>query len=223
MTLSYLKVILVGTAGVAGTAGTIYVGGKAIDFSSVTEDSDEIIHTVKDKFKSRLISKSKFKGWKERFTKLQSDDSQDLHEGLKKIKTKGDPKASEDDLEKWCNDSYIEPYEEGSALIKGIDKYCTYLIKDQITSLITGTEEKDWSEAKKKLESLDDKNLSEEMKQIKKEKKLNDWCLEQYEKPFKDVKDPLYLEVAKFCKKIKTPQTPKSTTSGPVSSNSPGK
>ncbi|AEG73080.1 hypothetical protein MHF_0816 [Mycoplasma haemofelis Ohio2] len=217
MALAYLKTALVGTAGVAGTAGTVYVGSKAVDFSSVTEDNDEIIHTVKDKFKGRLISKSDFsKGWKERLTKLQSDNSPDLHEGLKKLKTK-DPKVSESDLKKWCNDSSIEPYEEESSLAKGIDKYCTYLIKDKIHGLITGKEEKDWKDAKEKFEALDDKQLSEEMQKVKKEKKLDTWCLGKYESPFKDSKDPLYLEVSKFCKKIKKPTPPKAKADTPSS------
>ncbi|AEW45442.1 hypothetical protein MHC_02900 [Mycoplasma haemocanis str. Illinois] len=215
MALAYLKVALVGTAGVAGTAGTIYVGSKAIDFSSVTEDSDEIIHTVKDKFKSRLISKPKFSdGWNERLTKLKRDNSQDLHEGLKKIKDKNS-QATGDDLKKWCNDSYIEPYEENSALVKGIDKYCTYLIKDQINGLITGKTEQDWKEAKEQFAAMKDEQLSEEMKKIKTENKLDTWCLGKYESPFTDAKDPTYLEVSKFCKEIKPKKAPSPAPTGP--------
>ncbi|CBY92771.1 hypothetical protein HF1_07630 [Mycoplasma haemofelis str. Langford 1] len=202
MSLGYLKVASIGAAGVAGTAGTVYVGSKVVDFSSEESDNDEIIHTVRDKLKDRLISRTNFsKEWSSRLEKLKKDQDQDLHEGLRNIRDKN-PKATGEDLKRWCADSSIEPYVEHSPLVKGMEKYCTYLLKEQISGLITGTGDSAWKDAKDRLARVEDDKLSEAMREVKKGNKLDSWCTEKYETPFQDKKDSLYLDVSKFCKKI---------------------
>ncbi|AEW45472.1 hypothetical protein MHC_03060 [Mycoplasma haemocanis str. Illinois] len=199
MSLGYLKAVFIAVAGISGAAGMVYVGNKFVIFSLGEVDNDEIILTIKDKLKGRLINRENFsKEWNSRLEKLKLDQTQDLNAELNNIKDKG----TGEDLKKWCEDSAIEPYVENSSLVKDTEKYCTYLLKEQISNLITGTGESVWKDAKDRLDRMQDDQISEVMRKVQSDKNLDSWCTEKYETPFTDKNDSLYLDVFKFCKKV---------------------
>ncbi|AEG73081.1 hypothetical protein MHF_0817 [Mycoplasma haemofelis Ohio2] len=225
MALGYLKLASVGAMGVGGTAGTVYLGSKVVDFSGVEGEQDDLVEVVADRFKDRLVKdtqNSKAK-WEARFKKLKGDDSGKLHASLKQIKENQQSKA--DDLKTWCTDAYIKPVED-ETFSSNVEQYCTLFIKDQIGSLITDKSEDKWTENNSVLEKKDKKSLSKEMQKIQEELKtkktaLSDWCLGQHDSFYKGKDDSTYKDVHSFCKRIpkKTPKTPDpKATSAPAES-----
>ncbi|CBY92747.1 hypothetical protein HF1_07390 [Mycoplasma haemofelis str. Langford 1] len=216
MSLGFLKLASIGAVGVGGTAGTVYLGSKVVDFSGVEGEQDDLVEVVADRFKDRLVkdtTKDKSK-WDVRFQKLKQDTSGKLHTSLKQIKEDNQSKA--DDLKVWCTDAYIKPVED-ETFSNNVEQYCTLFIKDQIGSLITEKSEDKWTENNSVLEKKDKKSLSKEMKKIQEELKtkknaLSTWCLGQHDSFYKGKDDSTYKDVHGFCRKIpkKTPKTPDS-------------
>ncbi|AEG73101.1 hypothetical protein MHF_0837 [Mycoplasma haemofelis Ohio2] len=223
---TFAKLASVSAAGVGGTAGVVYVGGKVVDFSDVPNDDDSIIETVSDKYKNRLVkSNATDQKWKDRLKKLRESKRQDLGVELEKIKS--DTSKKEVDLKQWCDSAAIQPWEKDSLIVKGIEDFCTLAIKDQVGrgKLISKTDTGEWKEANGKLKDFKTDKLSDDMKKLQEEIKKNEssdvlekWCTKNMEEPFMDSKDSRYLDVSTFCIKVPKKATdkasPKASTSG---------
>ncbi|CBY92743.1 hypothetical protein HF1_07350 [Mycoplasma haemofelis str. Langford 1] len=217
------KLAAISLAGVSGTVGVVYVGGKAVDFSGVQDEDDSIIETVSDKFKTRLVtSDAKSNKWEARLKKLRDSNEQNLDPELKKIKE--DKEKKQGDLKKWCDSAVIQPYDENSLVTKGIEAFCTWTIKDQVRNTISEKGTEKWTSATEKLKNFDTSKLSGEMKKLQEDIKkgtdsgsLEKWCFESYEQPFTDTKNSKYLDVSSFCVKIPVPKVSKPAATKPTS------
>ncbi|CBY92748.1 hypothetical protein HF1_07400 [Mycoplasma haemofelis str. Langford 1] len=215
--LAPLKLAGLTCAGVGGTCSVVYAGGSWLSgFSGVHVDDDSVIQTVADKFSSRLIAKGRDSVWKNRLSKLKEHKDGKLDQGLEEIKTNKDGKKTEKDLQAWCEEAKIKPHSgEGADLIvKGVEDYCTYIIKDQVNKAISSDKKIDvWKSVNKRLMEYKG-SLSDEMKKLREKVKSEDstelqtWCFASYEKPFQDKNDQLYKDVSTFCVAIKQAQKP---------------
>ncbi|AEG73082.1 hypothetical protein MHF_0818 [Mycoplasma haemofelis Ohio2] len=229
--LAPLKLAGLTCAGVGGTCSVVYAGGSWLSgFSGVHVDDDSVIQTVADKFSSRLIAKGRDSVWRNRLSKLKGHKDGKLDQGLEEIKTNKDGKKTEKDLQAWCEEAKIKPHSgEGADLIvKGVEDYCTYMIKDQVNKAISsdkkGTDT--WKPVNKRLMEYKG-SLSDEMKKLKEKVKNEDstelqaWCFASYEKPFQDKNDQLYKDVSTFCVAIKQAQKPSDKAVKPDAAKTP--
>ncbi|AEG73098.1 hypothetical protein MHF_0834 [Mycoplasma haemofelis Ohio2] len=205
---SLTKLAAASAAGIGGVGGVMYLK------PSSTSTEVKVVETFRDRYKNSLIDKNDAAKWNSRKEKLSKDDDANLEEGLKKVKeNKG---ATGDDVRKWCEEAVIKPYSsEDTSRIKGIEKYCTYTIEDKVKGTLISKEKKtegDWKTANDRLLKELKDNLPENLKEAFDKLSASDgtkdalflqkYCHEKYDLMFKDEKDPLYLEVSKFCTQV---------------------
>ncbi|AEW45434.1 hypothetical protein MHC_02860 [Mycoplasma haemocanis str. Illinois] len=206
------KLVVISCAGVGGTVGVVYVGGKVVDFSGVQDEDNSIIETISDKYKARLVKADvKNSKWKVRLTKLRDWKESNLDPELQKIKE--DKQKKEEDLKQWCESTVIQPYEKDSLVTQGVEAFCTLTIKDQVRNTISGQGKEEWKLANEKLRDFDTSKLSEEMKKLQEDIKgktdsdaLEKWCFVSYDQLFMDTKNSKYLDVSSFCVKVPKPK-----------------
>ncbi|AEW45439.1 hypothetical protein MHC_02885 [Mycoplasma haemocanis str. Illinois] len=209
-----LKLAVLACAGVGGTCSVVYAGSSWLSgFSGLDVEDDSIIQTVSDKFSSRLIAKGKDSVWQTRLDELRKHKGEELDKDLKAIRD--DSKKKKEDLRDWCEAAKIKPNSgEGSdLLVKGVEAYCTYVIKDQVSRAVNKNDEETWKPINKRLMEYQG-SLSNEMQKLKEKVKdensidLKQWCFESYKKPFKDKNDQLYKDVSTFCVSVKVAKKP---------------
>nr|WP_014272495.1 hypothetical protein [Mycoplasma haemocanis] len=198
---SFLKIATIGVIGAAGTAGTVYLGSKAVNFSSVQDESDELIDTFRDKFDGRLVTAKASDGkWQTRFTKLTQDKGKSIP-GLPEVKTK-------EELHKWCQDVSIMTFEQSKE--KVFEDYCVLINEEQISKKLI-QKGKSWKDANERLSKAKDSDISEELKQIRDKvksnldngKELEDWCVPKYKLPFKGKKNKEFIYLNTYCTEVK--------------------
>ncbi|AEG73110.1 hypothetical protein MHF_0846 [Mycoplasma haemofelis Ohio2] len=229
--LAPLKLAGLACAGVGGTCGAVYVGSSFVaDVSKEAGDDDSVIQTVEDRFSTRLIRKQKSNTiWEERFQKLKKNVDGQLHEKLQQIKGNSDSKKAAQELKSWCEESWIKPQdgEESKLIVSGVEAYCTYVIKDQVSGVVPKSKDtiNDWKLVNEAFVKAQKVSLSQDLQKVYDEVKgnettslkLKEWCFGKYEEPFKGKDDALYKEVSKVCKSVKTPKpaSPKPAASAP--------
>ncbi|AEG73076.1 hypothetical protein MHF_0812 [Mycoplasma haemofelis Ohio2] len=207
MVPSFLKVAAVSAVGIGGTAGTVYLGGKAVNFSEIQDESDELIDTFKDKFEGRLVTaKASDKKWQTRFTKLTSDEAKNL-QGLPEV-------SKAEELQKWCQDASIAAFDKSKE--KVFEDYCVLINEEQASKKLI-QKGKDWKDANERLSKAKDSDISDELKKVRdkvktdleKSKELENWCTSKYSSPFKGKKDQEFIYLGTYCTEIKKPAASK--------------
>ncbi|CBY92772.1 hypothetical protein HF1_07640 [Mycoplasma haemofelis str. Langford 1] len=214
-----LKLAGLTCAGVGGTCSVVYAGGSFIsDISSVEADDDSVIKTIADDFSTRLISSTRSEAWKTRLSKLKGDKNKTLDKGLEAIRDSQEKKEA--DLKTWCEEARIKPKEgkDSELVVKGVEDYCTYTIKDQASKVMSKnrTKPEDWKLVDEAFLKNKKESFSKELQEVwdgVSEKagtsgKLKDWCFKKYDEPFKGKDDPVFKEVSKVCAAVNPPKPP---------------
>ncbi|OAL10013.1 hypothetical protein A6V39_03810 [Candidatus Mycoplasma haematobovis] len=194
MPISKVGKIAIATVSAGGVSGGVAYGYH--EFTKVT---------FKDKLGKNLIKQDEAEKWKARVATLKADTSA-LSKSLKLVKDADD--STGDKVKEWCEDSLKNKFTSEDQGFKEVQKYCTYNIKDKVSGAI---EISRWSNTTNNLKlksPAPNTVLSKEMTRIKNEltksvspneNALRDWCKATYEKPFKDDKDPDYLDASVYC------------------------
>ncbi|CBY92742.1 hypothetical protein HF1_07340 [Mycoplasma haemofelis str. Langford 1] len=208
MVPSFLKVAAVSAVGIGGTAGTVYLGGKAVNFSEIQDESDELIDTFKDKFEGRLVTaKASDKKWQTRFKKLQEAKA-------KKPQESGIPEVSKaEELQKWCQDASIAAFDTSKE--KVFEDYCVLINEEQASKKLI-QKGNGWKDANERLSKAKDSDISEELKKVRdkvktdleESKELENWCTSKYSSPFKGKKDQEFIYLGTYCTEVKKPAKP---------------
>lgn len=193
------------------------VGSLAIGGATTSSYYGATKKTILDELKKEILLSDDKQDWKDLLTTKQSIINSEIdNEGLlRRLKDKKD----EEELEKWCKESYSQNYytifgqhPQKEKLKELTGKICSIKIKEKLKDTnILKENEKSTDNWKKILESIDsysESNLNTDLVKIKNEKNnenkkdlLYKWCISKYENSYQNNKQKDWNLISKFCVK----------------------
>ncbi|OAL10617.1 hypothetical protein A6V39_00935 [Candidatus Mycoplasma haematobovis] len=191
------------TAGLLSTGG---IGGSIALGYYLTNTSKE---TFRDKLSGTLLTNEQADDakWTARVTLLSNDNSNTLTQELRTIKGEtGNDKVQK--IKNWCNKNLNNNYSDDQQLLTNLRKYCAYNVKDKLTKAID-TGSWDANTHDKKLKDAQEKDLSDNMKNIKiklttsgtgaNTNALKEWCVSLDKVVFKGTNDQNFKDAQEYC------------------------